>query len=46
MMLISRPEGQSIDRVLIDHCKQAWKLDATAPYVVEFAPAASPQLGS
>ncbi len=36
----------AIDRVLIDHCKQAWKLDATAPYVVEFAPVESPQLGS
>jgi hypothetical protein len=36
----------SIDRVLIDHSKQAWKLDATAPYVVEFAPVELPQPGS
>lgn len=38
--------AEAIDRVLIDHSKQAWKLDATAPYVVEFAPVELPQPGS
>lgn len=29
---------QPLDRILIDHCKQAWRLEADAPYVVEFPP--------
>ena len=37
--------ADAVDRVLIDHSKQAWKLEATAPYVVEFDPVELPQLG-
>jgi hypothetical protein len=29
---------QALDRILIDHCKQAWRLQAEVPCVVEFAP--------
>lgn len=38
--------AEAMDRVLISHSKQAWKLDADAPYVVEFAPVVLPQPGS
>lgn len=29
---------QVLDRILIDHCKRAWRLDHDAPYIVEFPP--------
>lgn len=35
-----------IDRLLIEHSKRAWKLDETAPYVVEFPPVELRQPGS
>ncbi|MCW2928838.1 MAG: hypothetical protein JWM86_2806 [Thermoleophilia bacterium] len=30
------PLEDGLDRLLIDHCKQAWALAGDAPYVVEF----------
>ena len=27
----------TLDRLLIDHCKQAWRLEQAAPYIAEFA---------
>lgn len=38
--------ADALDRLLIGHSKQAWKLDAEAPYVVEFAPVALPASGT
>jgi len=33
-----RDAAAVLDRILIDHSKRAWAIDATAPYVVEFPP--------
>lgn len=32
-----RRNEQALDRLVIDHCKQAWRLDHEAPYIAEFA---------